>query len=322
MSDWYNPFSWDMVTNANVPTQYTDRNQIQGYIQQGMGPGGIANQQAPQLQMGADPFRQAQLGQLSQLQGIASGQQQGAGELAAQRQIQQAIAAQQAQARMARGGGAGPMAYRNAANQSAALGLSGVGMGQQAAMQDQMQAHGLLNQVGSQGRAGDFSTANANAGYQQGNQQNNASNYLNLMNQLGNMNGNELNAANATAREANKNSSSLLGGIVQQAGQAGAAAISDERAKTNISDARHEVDELLDSLGGPKSWTYKDQKHGKGHHVGIIIQNMEKSRMGREVASREVDGYKAMDVNKALSAALASSARLNERVRDLEGKAK
>lgn len=308
----------DMMTNANVPTQYADRNQMQGYIQQGMGPGGIANQQAPQLQMGADPFRAAQMQQLQQLQGVASGQQQGAGELAAQRQYAQALAAQQAQARMARGGNAA-LAYRNAANQSAALGSTAAGMGQQAAMQDQQQAQGMLGQVGAQGRAGDFSTANANAGYQQGTNQLNSGNYLGLMNQLGGMNQNELAAKQAVTLGANQNQANLLGGLLSTAGQA-AGMKSDERLKTDITDARREVDEMLDSLL-PKAYVYKDSKHGVGRRVGIMAQDMERSKAGRDIVSDKPDG-KELDINKALSAALASSARLNERVRELESKAK
>src|SRR5882672_6755943 len=153
------------LTNNNVPTHLQDRDKISGLIDQGMGQ--YTNQAAPQAQaayagagpqaqgaqlsMGADPFRQGQLQQIGQLQGIASGQQQGAGELAAQRQIQQALAAQQAQAHMARGSNAA-LAYRNAANQSAALGSTGAGMGQQAALQDQQAAQNMLTGALGQGR--------------------------------------------------------------------------------------------------------------------------------------------------------------------------
>lgn len=317
MSDWYNPFSWDMITNANAPTQYADRNQLMGYVNQGMGQGGIANQQAPQLQMGGDPFRQAQLQQLGQLQGIASGQQQGAGELAAQRQYQQAMAAQQAQARMARGGGNAALAYRNAANQQAALGSTAAGMGQQAALTDQQNAQGMLGQVGAQGRAGDYSTANANAGYQAQNQQQNAGNYLQLMNQLGNMDANQLSIANQTAIGGNKNATNLLGGLLQQGGQAASAIASDERLKTDVTDARADIDAMLDGLRGPVGWTYKDPKFGAGRFSGVMAQDLEKSKAGKEIVFETPEG-KMLDTNKALSASLASSARLHERLRKLE----
>jgi uncharacterized protein YceH (UPF0502 family) len=317
---WYNPFSWDMVTNANVPTQYKDRDQLLGYVNQGMGPGGIANQTAAQIDPNRDAaFRNAQLTQLQQLQGVASGQQQGAGELAAQRQYANAIAAQQAGARMARGDNAA-LAYRNAANQSAALGSTAAGMGQQAALQDQQNAQGALTSAASWGRQGDFNTGNANAGYQQNTQNANAQNYLNLMNQLGNMNANELSAANSTAKDANTRQSNLLGGLLNQGGQAAAMMASDERLKKDITDGRSSIDDLLDKLGGPKEWTYKNQKrHGEGRWPGIIAQDMEKSDIGKTIVRDTPEG-KMLDVNKSVSALLASAARLNERVRDLERK--
>lgn len=205
-------------SSPQKPAEYQDRNQLMRYINNGMSPGGIANQQAPQLQMGSDPFRQGQLQQMQQLQGIASGQQQGAAELAAQRQIQNALAAQQAQARAARGGN-GAMAYRNAADQSAALGISGAGMGQQAALQDQMNAQGLLGQVNSAGRTGDYNTANANAGYQQANNERNSQNYLGLMQQLGNMDATTLTGQNAANTANAQQNAAITGGALSAGGQ-------------------------------------------------------------------------------------------------------
>lgn len=342
-------------------TQYQDRDQIMGAVQRGMySKHGIANQVAPQMQaaqtgpaaqmqgaqinMGADPFRQGQLQQIGQLQGIASGQQQGAGELAAQRQIQQALAAQQAQAHMARGSNAA-LAYRNAANQSAALSSTGAGMGQQAALQDQQNAHAALTGALGQGRGMDVSVAGQNAGFQQQagmqnagfqqqtglanagfqqsanqnnallqqqGQQNNSQNYLQLLQQLGNMDANQLTAQNAASQ--NKG---MIGPLLSAGGTVGAAALSDERAKTGISDADAEIDEMLDALR-PKSYVYKDEKYGAGRRVGIMAQDLAKTRAGGAVASREIDGYRALDVNVGLSAALASAARLNARLRELE----
>lgn len=315
---WYNPFSWDMTTNANVPTQYQDRSQLLGYVNQGMAPGGIAQQQAPQLQQGYDAaFRNSQLQQQQQLQGIASGQQQGAGELAAQRQYANAMAAQQAGARMARGGNAA-LAYRNAANQSAALGSTAAGAGQQAALTDQQNAQGMLSNLNAQGRSADFSGANANAGYQAQTQGQNAQNYLGLMQGLSGMDANQLAAANATTLNANQKQSNLLGGLLNQGGQIAGVIASDERLKTEITDARSEVDQMLDRLL-PKAYVYKDSKHGVGRRAGIMAQDLERSEAGKRIVLDTPAG-KMLDVSKALSAALASSARLNERVRQLEAK--
>lgn len=198
--------------------QYQDRDRILQLINQGYAPGGITSNQAPQLQMGDDPFRRAQLAQMQQLQGIASGQQMGAGELATQRQYANALAAQQAQARMARGGNAA-LAYRNAANQSAALGSSAAGMGQQAALQDQMNAQGLLGQVGASGRAADFNVANANAGLQQTTQNANNANYLALLQSLGGMDTGQLGAQAAAQQYAQQRNDAMLGAGISAAGQ-------------------------------------------------------------------------------------------------------
>jgi hypothetical protein len=200
------------------PMQYQDRDQMQALIRGGSGEGGdagywaqdVTHFQAPQvaasgLKMWDDPFRRAQLQQMGQLQGIASGQQQGAGELAVQRQAQQALAAQQAQARMARGGNAA-LAYRNAAGQSAAIGSSAAGAARQAALQDQMNAQGLLSGLSAQGRGADINVSGQNAnleqqaniqnaGLAQQNQVINSGNYMGLLSQLNQMNGNQLAAS-------------------------------------------------------------------------------------------------------------------------------
>lgn len=198
--------------------QYQDRDRIMQLINQGYAPGGITQQTAPQLQMGDDPFRRAQLAQMSQLQGIASGQQVGAGELATQRQYANALAAQQAQARMARGGNAA-LAYRNAANQSAALGSTAAGMGQQAALQDQQAAQGMLGQVGAAGRSADFNVANANAGYQQATQNANAGNYMAILQSLGQLDQGQFGAQAAAQAYGQQRNDALLGAGISAAGQ-------------------------------------------------------------------------------------------------------
>lgn len=302
-----------------VPNQYQDRDKILALINQGYGQGGVTNYQAPQLQMGNDPFRQAQLQQLAQLQRVAGGQQQGAAELATQRQYANALAAQQGLARSVRGGNAA-LAYRNAANQSAALGSSAAGMGQQAALADQQAAQGMLGQVGAQGRQADIGVANANAGYQQGANQLNSQNYMGLLSQLGGMDAGQLGIAQQAAQAYNQNLAQRQGGSLGGIGQIIGASMSDERVKDNVVDARKDIDEMLDALR-PVGWQYKDPKHGEGHYTGIIAQDMERSRAGRDIVRETPDG-KALDNQKLLNANTAAVARLNERLRELEGKSR
>lgn len=134
---------------------------------------GIDSRYAPQVQQAAqlDPtqqnqFRDQQMGMAGRLGQIASGQQRGAGELAVNRQFGQAAAAQQAQMQMARGANAA-LAARQAARNTADLGVNAAGMASQAQMQDQMNANGMLGNVLSQGRGADISIAGQNAGFDQ-----------------------------------------------------------------------------------------------------------------------------------------------------------
>ena len=93
-----------------------------------------------------DQARGGMLGAANRLGGIASGAQLGAGELGVNRQIGAATAAQQSAARMARGANAA-LAYRNAARNTADIGLAGAGMASQAAAQDQANANAQLGQI-------------------------------------------------------------------------------------------------------------------------------------------------------------------------------
>jgi hypothetical protein len=303
---------WDWLVGGSPDKQaYTPAHQQQalGAITPGMQTNYNAQQFAPGGQI-----RQSQLGQIGQLQGIASGQQQGAGELAAQRQTQNALAAQQAQARMARGG-QGAFAYRNAGNNAAAIGLSGAGMAQQAGMQDQMAAQGMLTNAMGQARGQDLSALDQQL-RAMGMQDQTRLAYLG---QLTGMDAAQLQAyGQANAQTAPGH----IGPLIGAAGQVGAAiAMSDERVKEQIEDAGDEVDQALEALL-PKAYVYKDQgKHGQGRRVGIMAQDLERSRAGSHVVTEVKDG-KAIDLSKATSLALASVARLHHRLRKIEGGSK
>lgn len=307
-------------------SQYKDRDQLMKYINQGMGQGGIAHMNAPQILSDPDSqFRGAQLGAVHQLSGVLAGGK-GAGELAAERQFQNANAAQQAMARSARGTNSA-LAYRNAANQTAANGATAAGAGQQAALLDRQSAAASLGNLSNAGRAGDFSLGNANAGYQQQTNGLNSQNYLGLMGSLGTMDANQLQAVQAA--QANHG---LAGGLLNAAGQVAAAYVggpmaaakaaeggipSDERIKTNVTDARDSVDQLMDSMS-PKGFAYKEPaKFGPGMSAGVMAQDLERSDAGKDMVQETPDG-KSIDMKKAVAAALAATARLNERLRAVE----
>lgn len=257
-------------------------------------------------------FRAMQLAQAQQLQGIANGTQQGAGELAAQRQVQQAIAQQQGIASNARGGQNAALAFRGAANNAAGIGLQGAGMSQQAALQDQQAAQGQLANSLNQGRSGDIGLATTNAQLQQ-------NQYGQNLNALTGLNAQQLQAQQGSMGAA-LGQQGIAGGLLNAGATVAGAAIthSDENLKTDISDGGDDIDRMLDGLVA-KTYRYKDEKKfGAGPRVGIMAQHLQKSKAGSALIEHTDDGL-AFDVNKAVSAALASTARLNERMRKLEG---
>ena len=137
------------VQGLNPQGQYGNYagNYLQGML------GGVRN---PVLNFGQANQDRSQMGALAgQLQGVASGQQKGAGELAVERQMGNATAAQQAAARMARGANAA-LAARQAARNTADLGVAGAGQAQQAALMDQANARGQLAGLLGQMQSGDL----------------------------------------------------------------------------------------------------------------------------------------------------------------------
>jgi hypothetical protein len=140
--------------------------------------GGVQGRQAPTAQAaqlgnaaqlnGAqqDQFRQGQMGLMGQMAAVAGGQQAGAGELAVRRQANQSAAQQFAAQNMARGANAGIMA-RAAARQLGDLGTNAAGMGSQAALSDQMNARGQLAGLMQGARGQDLDLAGQNAAFNQ-----------------------------------------------------------------------------------------------------------------------------------------------------------
>lgn len=96
-------------------------------------------------------------------------------------------------------------------------------------------------------------------------------------------------------------------------------AASDRNLKTDINDADREVDALLDGLN-PYAFRYLDEeRHGHGRRVGIMAQDLQASLAGRELVIETDEGL-MVDLHKAIPVLLATVARLNARVRELEGR--
>lgn len=314
-----------------------------GGVQGRQAPNATAQQLAAAAQLSGGPQDQVRGRMMSladQMGAVAGGQQAGAGELAVRRQANQAAANQFAQMNMARGGNAAGAA-RAAARQLGDLGTNASGMASTAALNDQTNARGQLAGLLGNTRGQDLDFAGQNAQLlQQRNlmqgqfgQQTSLANQqaalqqrgmndqygLGLMGQYANLSQAELQARMARAGLMPQDNG-RFGDLLQAGGTMGAAALSDVRAKVDLSDASAEMDEALAAMQ-PTRYSYADPVHGRGSRVGILAQDMATSPAGADVLTtlETADGERlALDPHKALSFALAAVARLDARVRELE----
>lgn len=119
-------------------------------------------------------------------------------------------------------------------------------------------------------------------------------------------------AANTMAAAGNKNS--LIGTGIGTAGSI-IAKYSDERLKTDIEPCDSEA--FLDSLKNFK-YDYKNpEKFGRGKHFGPMAQDIEKTEMGSSLVINTEDG-KAIDIGRAVLAALGAIGEINARLKRLE----
>ena len=282
--------------------------------------------QGAQIQPAAGGVRQQQVSQLERLAGVAGGQQIGAGQLAAQRGLEQAQAQQFALAGSARGANAA-LARRAAAQQAAQIGQAGASQLAQAGLQDRAAAEAALGQAAAGIRGQDIGLATNQA---QLNQQAALANQQAALQarqlddaqraQLINIIAGQQRAQGQLTEQAQGRRAGLVGGLLDTAGSliTQASMASDKRVKQGIRKQRGEdVDDLLRKLAG-KEYEYKPEMGLRGgRHTGILAQDLEKSKIGRGIVV-EHQGVKSVDIGRATGATLASLARLNERLDRLE----
>ncbi len=129
---------------------------------------------------------------------------------------------------------------------------------------------------------------------------------------------NQLNQATAEANA--EREQKAKGGFIQGVGGAIGSIgklFSDERLKANIAPADKDVRGFLNALKA-YSFDYKDEKHGGKENLGVMAQDLEKSRLGKKIVMELPEG-KALDVKRFVSALGAAAAHLNQRVATLEG---
>jgi hypothetical protein len=104
-------------------------------------------------------------------------------------------------------------------------------------------------------------------------------------------------------------------------GIAGIAAMaSDRKLKKNIRDADGDVEDFMKGLKAYK-YDYKDEKFGEGKRLGIMAQDLEKTKLGKR-AVIDTDEGKMVDVRTLAGALAASTANLNKRLAKVEAGAR
>lgn len=310
----------------------------QGPTLAGTGYGGaVAGDQA-----GFAAAQGAQSNQLAQL--YAQSQGQGPNPAAAQMLAgtQQAQAQQQALAHSAGIGGAGALAARNAATNSATLGTQNanataqVGAQQQAMATQQYQQ--LAAQMAQQGQEQQRNAQGLGIGFgQMQQQQQGAGSAAQLAAQqqgmaalTGQLNsdtaiGSAQQGANygtALAQNAanQSNTNAAVGGTTAAAGAL--LSLSDARAKDDIRPIGDNLaDRFLEHLH-PYSFKYKrdeDAPSGPGHYMGVMAQDVERTPTGGTLVANTPRG-KAINIPATTGALLAGVGRLHERLKVLEGK--
>lgn len=99
-----------------------------------------------------------------------------------------------------------------------------------------------------------------------------------------------------------------LSGLVGQGMGAAATFFSDLRLKTNIEPAsKADLAEMKSHLRA-FAYNYKNDEHGTGDWVGVMAQDLEKSKLGRTLVTHNAAGEKMIDTNKVMSLFLATMA--------------
>lgn len=181
-----------------------------------------------------------------------------------------------------------------------------------------MAARGLGNSGAALKDMARFTTGLANQSYQQ--------NYQNNLNRLGMVSGygsaaagsiadahTGLGDAGAAAAMGRANQTgNLVNNLFSLAGAKGkeglGAVFSDERLKKNLVPvSKEDLDELRKDLKA-FYYDYKDQIHGGDRWIGIMAQDLEKTKFGKAIVSENAKGEKMIDMHRVLSVFLATLA--------------
>jgi hypothetical protein len=147
----------------------------------------------------------------------------------------------------------------------------------------------------------------------------------NIISQQGSNNAQlSMTSGNVAAASAAAQQNPLGSGISALGGLAGAF-FSDIRMKHGIHDiSDDEIDELLKGMSEPASYEYTEDAHKKGAptgmHSGVMAQDLEKTKLGKQMVSETAAGDKQVDIPMAVSTLMATTGVLGRRIKKLEGK--
>lgn len=328
----------DSQTRVTDPYQIsTEMFKMNGASPQGMydQAAQVDQRQMPQFNFGyQDQTRNAQMGLMQQLQAQANGQGPSLAQMQLQRGQESAMANAMAMGASQRGANQAG-ALRNIGTQQAGIQQGLAADSAQLRMQEQMMAQQQLAGLTGQMRQQDIGASSAQTQFAQQSRQMN-----DQMVQFYTSQGMSLQDAQLKAQmeleklrtqqnieqmkieqerdAANKKlAGDVVGGAMDMVGGGlGAISASDENLKTDIAPADSDLYEFLDTLE-PHSYSYLDEKHGKGERVSVMAQELEKSPLG-EAFVFETDDGKMVDYGKGLGTMLAAQAALHRRLKKLE----
>jgi len=155
--------------------------------------------------------------------------------------------------------------------------------------QSQQQKYGMLSGLAGIGQTAVGQVAGA------------GQNYANQVSQT------QMGMGNAAAA-ANTASANRMSGLAGQGAGIAAMAMCDERLKTNIEPVSQKDLANLKSHLKAYKFNYKSNKHGSGDYIGLMAQDLEKSKLGRTLIIEDKDGFKQIDMNRVMMLFLASMA--------------
>jgi len=100
---------------------------------------------------------------------------------------------------------------------------------------------------------------------------------------------------------------------------AGISAFSDKNVKKDIDNpSTKDIREMLDKIEA-FTYKYKNSEHGEGKQMGVMAQDLEKSKLGKEFV-KDTEQGKVVDYGKMASTMAASLADISKRLDKVEGK--